>query len=81
MQLFQFIFLARSWASDKIGLSTHLARLGEHATAHRPQEGKTPDPLNLLIFPEGTLVSRLTRPTSKKFAEKMGIVGGSPSVS
>lgn len=30
----------------------------------------SPSKLLLLVFPEGTLVSELTRPTSKKFAEK-----------
>ncbi|KXN89840.1 hypothetical protein AN958_04844 [Leucoagaricus sp. SymC.cos] len=48
MQFFNFIFLARSWASDRVQLASQLASLG-------------------------TLVSKDTRPVSKKFADKMGI--------
>lgn len=67
MQFFNFIFLARSWASDRIELATHLSKLG--------QQAETEDkPLTLIIYPEGTLVSKDTRPISKKFADKMGIV-------
>jgi 1-acyl-sn-glycerol-3-phosphate acyltransferase len=67
MQCYHFIFLARSWASDRLLLSEKLARL-----AARAQMRATP--LALMIFPEGTLVSKDTRPVSKKFAEKSGIV-------
>lgn len=67
MQFFKFIFLARSWASDKQQLATSLASLGKDAE----REGK---PLCFIVYPEGTLVSKDTRPKSKKFADKMGIV-------
>lgn len=63
MQFFNFIFLARSWASDKLQLASALAALV-----------KEDGPLAFIIYPEGTLVSNMTRPISKKFAEKMGIV-------
>ena len=67
MQFFNFIFLARSWASDRIELATRLSQLG--------QQVETEDkPLTLILYPEGTLVSKDTRPISKKFADKMGIV-------
>jgi len=66
MQFFHFIFLARSWASDRLVLSEKLSRL-----AARAQLRATP--LALMIFPEGTLVSKDTRPVSKKYAEKTGI--------
>lgn len=33
-----------------------------------------------MIFPEGTLVSKDTRPVSKKFADKCGIVSRYPEV-
>ncbi|KAF9056368.1 acyltransferase-domain-containing protein [Panaeolus papilionaceus] len=66
MQFFNFIFLARSWASDRRQLATDLAQLGREAE----REGK---PLCFVLYPEGTLVSRNTRPISKKFADKMGI--------
>ncbi|THH10539.1 hypothetical protein EW145_g1245 [Phellinidium pouzarii] len=66
MQIFSFIFLARSWVSDKHYLVSKLAKLGRKA-----QQGDTP--LAFIIYPEGTLVSKDTRPISKKYAEKMGI--------
>lgn len=67
MQFFKFIFLARSWASDRQQLAISLASLGKEAE----REGK---PLCFMVYPEGTLVSKDTRPQSKKFADKMGIV-------
>jgi 1-acyl-sn-glycerol-3-phosphate acyltransferase len=69
MQFFNFIFLARSWNSDKLYLSESLSKLGQRA-----QEEDIP--LTFLLYPEGTLVSKDTRPISKKFAEKTGIVSG-----
>ncbi|KAG6831269.1 hypothetical protein H0H92_011779 [Tricholoma furcatifolium] len=66
MQLYGFIFLARSWASDRLQLASHLSALGKRAE----EEDK---PLCFLLYPEGTLVSPNTRPISKKFAEKEGI--------
>ncbi|KAM6498286.1 Acyltransferase domain containing protein [Amanita muscaria] len=66
MQLFGFIFLARSWASDKLTLAARLAERGQVAE-------REDSPLCFIIYPEGTLVSKLTRPISKKFADKMGI--------
>lgn len=67
MQFFNFIFLARSWAADRVQLASQLASLGKEAR-------KENRPFCFLLYPEGTLVSRDTRPVSKKFADKMGIV-------
>ncbi|KAJ7071291.1 acyltransferase-domain-containing protein [Mycena amicta] len=66
MQLYDFIFLARSWVSDRAKLSTHLSALGKAAE----QED---NPFVFFLYPEGTLVSKDTRPISKKFADKTGI--------
>lgn len=66
MQLYEFIFLARSWNSDKLLLSSSLANLAKRAE-------KEDLPLAFLLYPEGTLVSKDTRPVSKKFADKEGI--------
>ncbi|RDB29090.1 putative acyltransferase CST26 [Hypsizygus marmoreus] len=66
MQLFNFIFLARSWASDRVHLASHLSSLGQHAE-------EEDNPLCFILYPEGTLVSKNTRPISKKFADKSGI--------
>ena len=71
MQFFNFIFLARSWASDRLYLEKQLALLGQRA-----QDDDTP--LTFILYPEGTLVSRDTRPISKKFADKLGIVSSLP---
>ena len=71
MQFFNFIFLARSWASDRLYLVQQLALLGQRAQDHDT-------PLTFILYPEGTLVSRDTRPISKKFADKLGIVKFSP---
>lgn len=70
MQLFNFIFLARSWASDRVHLANHLSRLAKQAE-------EEDNPFCFILYPEGTLVSENTRPISKKFADKMGIVSES----
>jgi hypothetical protein len=67
MQFFRFIFLARSWASDSLYLVKQLSLLGKRAQDHDT-------PLTFILYPEGTLVSPDTRPVSKKFADKLGIV-------
>lgn len=67
MQFFSFIFLARSWASDRKELASSLATLARNSTsAHTP--------LTLLLYPEGTLVSPYTRPVSAKYARSRGLV-------
>ena len=67
MQFYNFIFLARSWASDRLHLAKSLSWLGQRAENHDI-------PLTFILYPEGTLVSKDTRPLSKKYADKMGIV-------
>ncbi|KAJ7130090.1 acyltransferase-domain-containing protein [Mycena crocata] len=66
MRFYNFIFLARSWVSDRVQLSSHLSALGKSAE----QEDNA---LVFFLYPEGTVVSKDTRPISKKFADKMGI--------
>lgn len=63
MQLFQFIFLNKKKTLQKSSL---------YKTAQRAMQDKLP--FALLLFPEGTLVSRLTRPKSASFAKTTGIV-------
>lgn len=70
MQFFNFIFLARSWASDRVELASSLSSLASAAE-------REDTPLAFFLYPEGTLVSKDTRPVSRKFADKMGIVGHS----
>lgn len=70
MQLYNFIFLARSWASDRLHLASSLSWLARRAE-------NEDSPLTFILYPEGTLVSRDTKPVSKKYAEKLGIVSHS----
>ncbi|ORY91669.1 acyltransferase-domain-containing protein [Leucosporidium creatinivorum] len=62
MQLFQFIFLNKNKTLQKSGLYKSAKAAVEHNL-----------PFSLLLFPEGTLVSRLTRPKSASFAAAQGI--------
>ncbi|KAK9701433.1 hypothetical protein K7432_011724 [Basidiobolus ranarum] len=62
MQFFDFIFLRRNWSSDQVHLAQHLNRLSSSA-----------NPLWLILFPEGTVVSDCTRQKSAKFAAKHDI--------
>jgi len=66
MQMYRFIFLARSWSSDKFQMARQLLKLGKKAQ----EEDK---PFTFILFPEGTLVSKDTRLISSKYAEKMGV--------
>jgi 1-acyl-sn-glycerol-3-phosphate acyltransferase len=67
MQMYRFLFLARSWSADRSYLGKHLVKLAKRAQS-------AGEAFVLMIFPEGTLVSHDTRPVSKKFADKTGIV-------
>lgn len=67
MQFFRFLFLARSWSEDRVYLGLHLDQIAKRAQS-------AGNALALIIFPEGTLVSKDTRPLSKKYADKTGIV-------
>ncbi|KAH9812254.1 acyltransferase-domain-containing protein [Melampsora americana] len=74
MQLFSFIFLNRSWSLDKSSLTEHLTTMANQTTSNQPiKSNSSSQPLTLLIFPEGTLVSPLTRPISQKYADKNGL--------
>lgn len=62
MQFYNFIFLSRKWEQDRYKFKQHLDHL------------KNPsDPMWLLIFPEGTNLSDVTRQKSAKWAEKTGV--------
>lgn len=84
MQFFRFIFLKRTWNKDKKTLAEHLAFMASlgHDTEKAPQTAASApksairgvkNKILLLIFPEGTLVSVLTRPKSQEYAQKQGI--------
>ncbi|KAG0270479.1 hypothetical protein BGZ95_001674 [Linnemannia exigua] len=62
MRFFDFILLKRNdWAHDKRAIEENLDRVNAK------------DPLWLVVFPEGTVVSRGTRKRSTTFAEKAGL--------
>ena len=67
MQMFRFIFLARSFAADKGYLVRKLAKVGKRAEAND-------HPLAFLIYPEGTVCDGPGRAISKKYSEKTGMV-------
>ncbi|KAF2089599.1 acyltransferase-domain-containing protein, partial [Saccharata proteae CBS 121410] len=61
-QFYNFIFLARNWETDKPRFKEHLDTLND------PK-----NPMWLIIFPEGTNLSAITRESSRRWAEKNGI--------
>ncbi|KAG0327340.1 hypothetical protein BGZ99_007810 [Dissophora globulifera] len=62
MRFFDFILLKRNdWAHDKRAIEDNLDRTSKK------------DPLWLMVFPEGTVVSKGTRKRSAAFAEKAGL--------
>ncbi|RPA80461.1 acyltransferase-domain-containing protein [Ascobolus immersus RN42] len=65
MRFYGFIFLARKWATDRARLTHRLSRLSDSC--------KRDDPMWLLLFPEGTNLSREGRATSRRYSSKMGI--------
>ncbi|KAF1814547.1 acyltransferase-domain-containing protein, partial [Eremomyces bilateralis CBS 781.70] len=62
MQFYNFIFLSRKWADDKDRFKEQLMPL------NKPEV-----PMWLVIFPEGTNLSAMTRERSKQWASKNGI--------
>lgn len=73
MQFFGFIFMARKWAKDQARLRYRLQKLN---TSHNGPVSSSPhdlDPMWLLIFPEGTNLSRNGRRSSANFATKSNI--------
>src|SRR6186713_178674 len=61
-QFYNFIFLSRKWEVDKSRFQKHLSQLNNIVT-----------PMWLLIFPEGTNLSKATRAKSNQWSKKTGI--------
>ncbi|KAF2205044.1 acyltransferase-domain-containing protein [Delitschia confertaspora ATCC 74209] len=61
-QFYNFIFLSRHWEEDKQRFQKHLAQLKD------PKK-----PMWLIIFPEGTNLSKTTREKSQTWAQKNGL--------
>ncbi|KAJ9642984.1 hypothetical protein H2199_004506 [Coniosporium tulheliwenetii] len=72
MQFFSFVFLSRNWTKDKPRFQHRLRKL--NTSHHGPLSGSQPlDPMWLMIFPEGTNLSKNGRASSKKWADKNNI--------
>ncbi|CDZ96751.1 Lysophosphatidic acid acyltransferase LPAAT and related acyltransferases [Phaffia rhodozyma] len=65
-QFFDFLFLARRWAQDKGPLFKYLNRLSTESV-------KNHDPIWMMVFPEGTIVSDQERANSSAYAKKQDI--------
>jgi len=61
LEFFSFIFLSRNWDADKAGFEQSIRDLGDP---------KQTTPMWLLIFPEGTNLSKRSLGISRKWAEK-----------
>lgn len=64
MDFFSWIFLSRNWESDKVELKRSIERLS-HSGRRQP--------MWLLLFPEGTNLSKRSLAISSKWAEKQGL--------
>lgn len=73
MILYDFIYMARKWSKDEARMRYHLHQLNERHSgplAVSSTGGKQLDPMWLLLFPEGTNLSKDTRRESAEFSEK-----------
>lgn len=71
MMFYGFIFMARNWVKDKPRIEHRLEKLSRDR--NDPKTGSNLDPMWLLIFPEGTNLSKNGRRKSKAFADKTAI--------
>ena len=74
MQFFNFIFLERSWAADRLNLTSRLSAIAAHHMTTTTETAEEDEPLALIIYPEGTCFSKISLTFSTKYAEKMGVV-------
>jgi 1-acyl-sn-glycerol-3-phosphate acyltransferase len=73
MMFFSFVFLSRNWLQDKPRFQHRLRKLsGKHKEVDANGKPKHLDPMWLLLFPEGTNISKNGRAKSKAWAEKSG---------
>jgi 1-acyl-sn-glycerol-3-phosphate acyltransferase len=72
IMFYGFVFMSRKWDADKPRMQYRLQKLKSRHSG--PLSGTSSlDPMWLMIFPEGTNLSRNTRKGSVKWAEKQGI--------
>jgi 1-acyl-sn-glycerol-3-phosphate acyltransferase len=71
MKFYSFILLSRRWTVDKMRFKHRLDKL---KIGYNGPSSASLTPMWLLIFPEGTNVSKNGRATSRKWADKQGIV-------
>ncbi|KAK3674166.1 hypothetical protein LTR78_006013 [Recurvomyces mirabilis] len=68
---FSWIFLSRRWETDQRLLQESLSNLSDYPGSKH--QNQTPTAMWLLIFPEGTNLSKRSSAISKKWAESRGI--------
>ena len=75
MTLWGFVFMARKWEKDQPRLRHRLQKLNSKHSGPLSGSGGGDqlDPMWLLLFPEGTNLSRNTRNQSAKWSQKSGI--------
>ncbi|KAI9659167.1 MAG: hypothetical protein M1831_003749 [Alyxoria varia] len=73
MLFYGFIFLARDWTKDKPRFQHRINQLKTRHTGPMAGSKAALDPMWLLIFPEGTNLSKNGRATSEKWAAKSGL--------
>jgi len=71
MMFYGFIFMSRKMAVDQPRLAHRLGKLKKVHTT--PSGAKYLNPMWLLLFPEGTNISRNGKGKSSKWAEKIGV--------
>lgn len=72
MMFYGFVFMARNWSQDKPRLQHRLQKL-KRRHGGSLSGSQALDPMWLVIFPEGTNLSKNGRRGSKKWADKQGI--------
>jgi len=72
MMFYGFIFLSRKWATDQPRFKHRLQKLNSKHSGMLSGSQEL-DPMWLLIFPEGTNLSKNGRESSRKWAEKNGM--------
>ena len=72
MMMYDFIFLARNWAHDKMAIKKGMDRL-KLRNGEPPKREDQPDPMWLMVYPEGTNLSANTRRKSAAWSAKSGI--------
>ena len=72
MMNWDFVFLARNWAQDKMAIKRGVDKM-KLRNGEIPKNDEAPDPMWLMVYPEGTNLSANTRKKSAAWSAKSGI--------